>query len=182
MDLVSTWLATPTLQLEANPIARWLGWRRGWVVNALASVALALIPLAAVSVTTTSLMVAARNAQSAWIVRSMGEFEYRSWIAARYRAAGRGVFLVSLLMNTGLTALVGAGLMVFSRWQLLPGLTALVGAGLGVVVYALAVGLYTGMAMRRAARGEGNGSGGDRGRERQREREHDEEAERDRER
>ncbi|MBL9136801.1 MAG: hypothetical protein JNK85_13070 [Verrucomicrobiales bacterium] len=147
MDLLSTWIATPTLELEANPIARWLGWRAGVAVNLIACGAIAWLPLAAVSVATMSVMVAARNLQSAWLMRVMGEHEYRSWIAARYRETARGVFVICLVLHASLLALVGACLMVFSRQQLVP-----FGVGFGIVTYAVAIALFTGLGMRRAAR------------------------------
>lgn len=149
MDLLSTWIATPTLELEANPLARRLGWRGGIVVSAVASVVLGLIPLAAIAVATTSVMVATRNLQSAWLTRVLGEHEYRSWIAARYREGRPGVFLICLILQALLLGLVGGGLMAFSRWQLVP-----FSVGFGIVIYALAVGLFTGLAMRRAARAD----------------------------
>lgn len=147
MDLLSTWIATPTLELEANPLARHLGWRAGAVVNVVAAVFLALLPVAALSVATMSLLVAARNLQSAWLIRALGEHAYREWIADRYRETRRGVFLICLVLNTGLTGLVGAGLMLFSRWQLVP-----FSVGFGIITYAAAVALFTGLGMRRAAR------------------------------
>lgn len=150
MDLLSTWMATPTLELEANPIARWLGWRAGVVVNLVACGAIALLPLAAVSVATMSVMVAARNLQSAWLMRVMGEHEYRSWIAARYRETERGVFVICLVLHASLLALVGASLMIFSRQQLVP-----FGVGFGIVTYAVAIAFFTGLGMRRAARSRG---------------------------
>ena len=149
MDLFSTWIATPTLELEANPIARALGWRGGVAVNLVACLVLAVLPLAAVSVATTSVLVASRNLQSAWLMRTLGEHEYRAWIAARYRETPRGVFVICLLLHTGLLGLVGGALMLFSRWQLVP-----FAVGFGILTYALAVGLYTGLGMHRAARSD----------------------------
>ena len=146
-DLFSTWVATPTLELEANPVARLLGWRAGIAVNALVAFAVALLPLAAISIATTSILVASRNLQSAWLTRALGEHEYRSWIAARYRESRRGVFVICLLLHSALIALVGVGLMVFARWQLIP-----FSIGFGILVYALAVAVFTLLAMRRAAR------------------------------
>lgn len=147
MDLFSTWIATPTLELEANPLARWLGWRAGAGVNLAVAFTVAVLPLAAIAITTTSLLVAARNLQSAWLIRSLGEHEYRVWIAARYQETRRGVFVICLTLHAGLTALVGIGLMVFSQSRLVP-----FAVGFGILIYALAVAIFTGLSMRRAAR------------------------------
>ena len=45
MDILSTWVATPNLVLEGNPIAKILGWRWGLPVNFVLCVALAFWPL-----------------------------------------------------------------------------------------------------------------------------------------
>lgn len=147
MDLLSTWVATPSLELEANPIARWLGWRAGMLANGAVALPVGLLPLAAISLATTSVLVASRNLQSAWLVRVVGEREYRDWIAARYREGRPGVFLISLVLHAGLIGLVGLGLMAGSQWRLIP-----FGIGLGIFTYAMAVAVFTGLAMRRAAR------------------------------
>ncbi|MBX3747737.1 MAG: hypothetical protein KF833_20710 [Verrucomicrobiae bacterium] len=149
MDLLSTWVATPCLELEANPIARWLGWRAGMAVNGVVALGVGLLPLAAISIATTSLLVASRNFQSAWLTRVVGELEYRRWIAARYREGRPGVFLICLILHAGLVALVGVGLMAGSQWRLIP-----FAIGLGVVTYALAIAVFTGLAMRRAGRSD----------------------------
>jgi len=146
-DLFSTWVATPTLELEANPIARFLGWRLGVGVNVVLALTLAVLPLAAVSIATTSLMVAARNLQSAWLIRSMGEHAYADWIARCYLTTRPGLFLGLLLLHAGCITCVGAGLMFFSRWQLVP-----FAAGFGIVVYAIAVVFFTSLSMFRTAR------------------------------
>ena len=73
MDFLSTWIATPNLVLEGNPIAKKLGWRWGLLLNVVLVLALALWPLSAIVISTTSVLVAARNFQSAWLMRSLGE-------------------------------------------------------------------------------------------------------------
>src|SRR4051794_5072013 len=83
MDMLSTWVATPNLVLEGNPIAKLLGWRWGLPVNVAFSLMLAFWPLPAVILSTTSLLVAARNFQSAWLMRSLGEEVYRDWYVQR---------------------------------------------------------------------------------------------------
>lgn len=146
-DLFSTWIATPTLALEANPIARWLGWKAGIVANLVMAALVALLPLAAISIATTSIMVAARNLQSAWLIRAVGEHAYQSWIAARYRNSSPGIFFCLLALHTGLITMIGAALMSFSGQQLVP-----FAMGFGIVVYAIAVSFFTSLSMRRAAR------------------------------
>src|SRR5213078_1182824 len=73
MDILSTWIATPNLVLEGNPVAKILGWRWGLPINVGICLILAFWPLPAIVLSTTSLLVAARNFQSAWLMRSMGE-------------------------------------------------------------------------------------------------------------
>ena len=73
MDFLSTWVATPNLVLEGNPIAKKLGWKWGIPLNLALCVGLAFWPLPAIVISTTSVLVAARNFQSAWLMRSLGE-------------------------------------------------------------------------------------------------------------
>src|SRR5687768_14391190 len=89
MDFLSTWVATPNLVLEANPLAKKMGWKIGLIANVIICVLMAAWPLPAVVIITTSVLVAARNFQSAWLMRSMGEQEYRYWMGDRLRGAGR---------------------------------------------------------------------------------------------
>src|SRR6188474_13099 len=77
MDFLSTWVATPNLVLEGNPIAKKLGWKWGLALNAALVALLAMWPLSAIVVSTASVLVAARNFQSAWLMRSLGEEIYR---------------------------------------------------------------------------------------------------------
>lgn len=146
MDFLSTWVATPNLKLEANPIARKMGWKVGIVVNVALCFLFAFWPLPTVVITTTSLLVAARNFQSAWLMRTMGEMSYRLWMTERLHEARRRLFLGCVLAQAGLYVLVGAGLMYFSGWLLVP-----FGVGMGMITYAFAVGIYTSLSVWRLA-------------------------------
>src|SRR5258707_7633975 len=77
MDFLSTWIATPNLVLEGNPIAKKLGWKWGVPLNVVICLLIAMWPLSAIVVSTASVLVAARNFQSAWLMRSLGEESYR---------------------------------------------------------------------------------------------------------
>jgi hypothetical protein len=94
-----------------------------------------------------SLLVAARNFQSAWLMRSMGEENYRDWHLNRIVETPVMLYIVCLAGQTLLTALVGLALMLFSDSYLIP--TAI---GMGVIAYAFAVLLFTLLALWRTRR------------------------------
>ena len=147
MDFLSTWIATPNLVLEGNPIAKKLGWKWGVAVNVVLVTALAMWPLSAIVVATASVLVAARNFQSAWLMHSMGEHAYREWFVARTRETRPTLYLFCLAGNTVLIASVGVAAILFSGMQLVP-----LGIGMGIVAYAVAVAFYTSLAVWRLRR------------------------------
>ena len=144
MDFLSTWVATPNLALEGNPVAKKLGWKWGLSLNAVLIVVLAMWPLSAIVVATASVLVAARNFQSAWLMRSLGEDAYREWHVQRVRETPVTLHLFCLAANTLLTAVVGAVLIGFSRMHLVP-----FAIGMGMVAYAIAVAFYSLLAIGR---------------------------------
>jgi len=148
MDFLSTWVATPNLALEGNPIAKRLGWFWGILLNVVICLVVALWPAPAVAISTTSVLVAARNFQSAWLMRMLGESTYARWHVARIQETRIPLFLLCLAGNTLLTAGVGMALIYCSgrRW-------APAAIGMGVVAYAAAVAFYTLLAFWRIRRG-----------------------------
>ena len=147
MDFLSTWIATPNLALEGNPIAKKLGWKWGLLLIVVLVFALALWPLSAIVVATASVLVAARNFQSAWLMRSLGEDAYREWHVQRVRETRVTLHLFCLAGNTVLTAVVGAALIGFSKpWQVPFAI------GMGMVAYAIAVAFYSLLAIWRIHR------------------------------
>ena len=150
MDFLSTWIATPNLVLEGNPLAKKLGWKWGVALNVVLCVALAAWPLSAIVVATASVLVAARNFQSAWLMHSLGEEIYRQWHVERVRETRITIYLLCLAGNTLLTAGVGTTLIYFSDVRRVP-----FAIGMGMVAYAVAVAFYTLLAIwriRRAAK------------------------------
>jgi hypothetical protein len=150
MDFLSTWIATPNLVLEGNPLAKKLGWQWGLLLNLVLVGVLAMWPLSAIVVATASVLVAARNFQSAWLMHSLGEEHYRQWHVERIQETRITLYLFCLAGNTLLTAGVGAALIYFSHLRLVP-----FAIGMGMVAYAVAVAFYTLLAIwriRRAAK------------------------------
>ena len=146
MDALSTWVATPNLVLEGNPIAKKLGWRWGLPINIGFCLVLAFWPLPAIVISTTSVLVAARNFQSAWLMRSWGEQVYRDWHVERIQETRVTLYLFCLAANTLLTAGVGAAVIYFSQ-HVVP-----FAIGVGIMVYAAAVAFYTLLAIWRLRR------------------------------
>src|SRR5438552_3700818 len=142
MDALSTWVATPNLVLEGNPIAKKLGWRWGLPINIGFCLVLAFWPLPAIVISTTSVLVAARNFQSAWLMRSWGEQVYRDWHVERIQETRVALYLFCLAGNTLLTAGVGGAVIYFSKtasgMPLVP-----FAIGVGIMAYAGAVAFYT---------------------------------------
>ena len=138
MDFLSTWIATPNLVLEGNPLAKKLGWKWGLVLNGVLVGVMAQWPVPAIVVSTASVLVAARNFQSAWLMRLLGEHVYRAWHVDRIQEVPLVLYLFCLAGNTLLTAGVGGALMWFGGDRLIP-----VAIGMGLVAYAAAVVFYT---------------------------------------
>jgi hypothetical protein len=138
MDFLSTWVATPNMVLEGNPFAKRLGWKWGIPVNVALCFGLAFWPLPAIVISTTSVLVAARNFQSAWLMRSLGEQFYREWHIERVQETSITLYLFCLFAQTALIGGVGAAVIFFSDGRLGP-----LAIGLGIVAYALAVAFYT---------------------------------------
>lgn len=151
MDFLSTWIATPHLVLEGNPIAKWLGWKWGALVNVALVGSLALWPLSAIIVSTASVLVAARNFQSAWLMRSMGEEAYREWYVQRMSETPATLYLFCLAGNTLLPAAVGGALILFSATRDYVLLVPL-GIGVGAIAYSVAVIAFTLLALWRNRR------------------------------
>ena len=143
-DFLSTWLATPNMVLEGNPIAKKLGWKWGIPVNLALCFGFAFWPLPAIVISTTSVLVAARNFQSAWLMRSLGEELYRNWHIERVQETNVTLYLFCLFAQTSLTAGVGAAVIFFSlRAHARDGEPEILAIGLGIIAYALAVAFYT---------------------------------------
>ena len=89
--------------LEGNPIAKKLGWRWGIPLNLTLCFLFSCWPLPAIVISTTSVLVAARKLQSAWLMRSLGEQLYRNWHVERVRETSVTLYLVCLLARLSLS-------------------------------------------------------------------------------
>lgn len=147
LDFLSTWIATPHMVLEGNPIARKLGWKWGAVVNLALCFSFALFPLPALIIATTSVLVAAHNFDAGWLMHTMGEEAYRSWISRQHLNTRMSLYLFCLLSKTSLWGAVGLALLLFGNGRLVS-----TGIGIGMVGYAIAVLVYSSISVWRLRR------------------------------
>ena len=72
-DIISTWLITPKLDLEANPVVRWLGWRFAVATVLLCMLPYVVDPWYAIILVPPFLMISGSNIGKIWVVRALGE-------------------------------------------------------------------------------------------------------------
>ncbi len=147
MDFLSTWVATPNLLLEGNPLAKKMGWKLGGLVKVALCFVFAFWPLTAIIVVTAGLLVAAHNFHSAWLMRSMGEAAYRDWFIERLAQTRLPFYFACLSGETVLTGLVGAALIACSGPE-----SIAFAIGFGIVAYAGIVLFYTSLSVWRMRR------------------------------
>ncbi len=147
-DIGSTYLITPTLRLEANPIVRRLGWRFAIATLAVCVVPYFSVPLG-VMMLVPSLMISASNSARVWMARTLGEMETKALmvgIAGRSRLSHA---LAAVLASAAFSALLGVVVLLFypdagEDWGFW--------IGAGIIVYAASIAIYGTLYMRRLFR------------------------------
>ena len=148
MDFLSTWVATPRMVLEANPLAARMGWRWGTLFNLALAAGFARWPMPAIIVTTTSFLVAAHNFRIAWQARLMGEHAYSCMHVEYIEQVPLPLYLVCLAGQTVLVGLVGGAVLYYGQNDLM-----LASIGIGIISFAGAVGFYSLLSLWRIRRG-----------------------------
>jgi hypothetical protein len=112
-DIGSTYLVTPKLRLEANPIVRKFGW---WF--ALATILVCLVPYystaAGIIVLIPSLMVSAANTSKIWFARACGENEYHELLLRLAKTSKLSYALAPTIVAAIFTAMIGLVLLLLS--------------------------------------------------------------------
>jgi len=137
-DIGSTWLASPNLELESNTVIRHLRWP-----FAVLTTLVFIIPWwdigSGIVIMVASLLVAASNSSKLWLIRAMGESEYRA-LLVRMAARARPIHsvLYSLMPALFMGILGGAVMFLYPSETSDPGYHV----GLGIAGYALVVAIY----------------------------------------
>jgi len=160
LDFLSTWVVTPRLELEANPLLR----RMRWGPMALLNLPLLALPFAhhglAIALVVCSLLVAGGNLSAGALARGMGE---RAQLESQLRALRRIGLGGALLLNTtgALVVCLASGFMLL----LLPVADSPAGwAAVGVVLFGATGLLHLNLAIVRLHRRGRHGGHGGRGR------------------
>lgn len=112
-DVTTTWLVTPTLRLEANPIVRKLRWPFAWAT--LLACALPYYNQAlGFAVLVGSLFVCFWNATKIWIARALGEHAYASLLESAAKESRLRDALIPYWIALTFLGAVGALLVLFS--------------------------------------------------------------------
>lgn len=146
-DLASTYLATPTLRLEANPLARKFGWPFAWLTLLVCFVPYYNTSLAVIAITV-SLFATASNLSRAWIIRALGEAEYLNVLQRAAAASRPREAIAFILASSGAFALAGVVLLVISggpgEWPFW--------FAVGIIAYAYAMAMFGVVFVRRLYR------------------------------
>ena len=154
-DLISTYLVTPTLRLEANPIVRRLGWRFAIVSN-LAICALPYISREmAVMALMPFLLVCASNSSHIWMARTLGEEEYKALALRVARRSRLSHAVAGTCASGGFFVLTGLVVLLFNPD---PSMDWGFWMGAGIVFYGLVVIVYRSLYLRRLFAEAGRGS------------------------
>jgi hypothetical protein len=137
-DVATTYLITPTLELEANPIVRKLGWR-----FALLTLLLCLVPYfsmeIAAAMTMPFLLVSASNASKVWLTRVMGEKAQMEMLVSLARRSKRSHALLGVGASCGFIFLAGGVVLLFYPE---PEAGMAFWLALGIVTYGLAIWIW----------------------------------------
>ena len=105
-DIGTTYLATPNLKLESNPLIRKFRWPM-----AILSFSLCVVPYfsvqAAIVIIVMSLLIAAANSARLWIIRALGERAYYAMVVKATRSANVRASLLLLLLPGFFMVLLG---------------------------------------------------------------------------
>jgi len=137
-DIGSTYLASPNLELESNTLIR----RLRWPFAAL-TILVFITPYwdvgSGIVIMVASLLVAASNSSKLWLIRAMGETEYRALMVRMAAAAKPLPSLIFSLMPALFMGILGGTVMyLYPSEYTDPGYHV----GLGILGYALVVGFY----------------------------------------
>jgi len=147
-DIGSTYLATPRLKLEANPVVRRFKWPFVWLTVLVALLPYYSEPLSII-VLVPSLFVCGSNFSRLWLIRTTGGEAYRALITSLAAKAHVPSAIVFILMPAVCVATLGLLLLYFypdprSHWGFY--------FALGLFGYAMALGFWGPLAFLRLRR------------------------------
>ena len=137
-DIGTTYWVTPNLSLEANPIARKLGWKFAFLTLLVCLVPY-LSPQLGLTFLMMSLLVSASNAAKMWTVRTMGEQAFQRLMLDLARRSRLSSALLGIGVSCFFIVLAGGVILFFYPR---PAVDWGYWIGLGVIADGVAVGMW----------------------------------------
>lgn len=151
-DIGSTYLVTPKLLLEANPVARKLGWK-----FALLTLLICLLPYYSTSLAMMALVpflfVSSSNTAKIWFVRSYGEKEYLELIRNMAHKSKLSHAIAGVLGASFFLCLAGLVLLLVSPTPNVWGFWF----ALGIILYAFIIAIHGSLYFMRLFKSVRNG-------------------------
>jgi hypothetical protein len=153
-DVVSTWLITPSLELEANPLVRRLGWRFAVVSILLCLAPYVIPPILAVILVPPFLMISGSNVSKVWIVRALGEKQMMQHFITAARGSTLGKAVTCTVASGAFFMLTGAALVYLVRMEEPRTQSGWIAEcfGYGIGTFGLAISLHGTLYLRRIFR------------------------------
>ena len=136
-DIGSTWIATPNLKLESNPVVRRFRWWYAW-----ATLLIAFVPLLSAGVGITllvaSLLVTSSNLSKGWLMRTLGEDGYLELMRQVAVRSSLPIALTFMLASAAAVGLLGW----LALWASGGGDNVVYWGATGILIYAGAMAFY----------------------------------------
>jgi hypothetical protein len=137
LDFLSTYISTPTMKMEANLLAKRLGWKKMILLNILLCVMASFsLPLTAI-ICTVSLLVSGHNMSRGLTTRGIGEEKTREIMDKALQNLSIGIILLFTLSY----AVVYVGIGIFLIMTALGSLVQWV--GYGFILFGFAIALHS---------------------------------------
>ncbi len=153
-DIISTWLITPKLDLEANPLVRRLGWRFAVLTVLICLVPYVMHPALTVILVPPFLMISGSNIGKIWVVRALGEKQMLQHSIETARNSTFGKAATCAVLSGSFFILTGLVLVYLVRLETPRTQTSLIAEyyGYGIAAFGLAISFHGTLHLRRIFR------------------------------
>jgi hypothetical protein len=141
LDFLSTYIATPTMKMEANILAKRLGWKKMILLNImLCIIASFSLPLTVI-ICTVSLLVSGHNMSRGLTTRGIGEEKTREIMDKALQNLSVGIILLFTLSYASVYVIIGIFIIMTAL------VTLVQWVGYGFILFGFAIALHSNIAV-----------------------------------